>query len=661
MSLRCKILAVLFALVTSHLAAGVSLIGQIGRLLRADAVTQIPTGSLVLLVADTDKVSHPGLVSPLGTLLSAGQSLGGTSGDLIVGIYSAGDLGSGIVGVDLGGTTLTYSGLLTAGTELWVLWFPSVSTRGSQVGGAVPYGAYRSGVVDIASGSDIAFVAPPDGTTVSLYAYTSSLGFGLATNPELSATAITRTVVTYSDWQATRFTAGELANSTISGPAADPDGDGLCNLLEYAANLGPKVPETNGQPVLGTGGSALTLTYIRRKDVSDLTYTVEVSNDLQTWNSGPSYTQEFSVTTLDTLRDQVVARDLTPTSSITRRFLRLRVDQTAGTTAHTLPVGAMRITFAPGLRYTGMPLVNPAVARDVVASNTGTVLTLGYAGRNLGALLTAGTPYYVELTGGSATTYVGDRFEVDVTATKASANNSITVVAGATGNTLSALPANSTLSGYALVVRPHVTLGQIFGTKSNPLMQGSTVLAKADQVQLLNRQTQAFETYYFLSNTSGSIMQWAKVGGGSTVQDGLAVPAGVGMIVVRNAATSTSMLWTGEVRMHGFAQPLVAGNNLVSQPLPIDASPVLRLMTYAHGMTGSTVLALADKIQIPTAGAIKTYYLMRNANGSIEQWALVGGGSTNYTASLLFTADGAAIVNKITANPHYYVPFYLTP
>ena len=52
---------------------------------------------------------------------------------------------------------------------------------------------------------------------------------------------------------------------------------------------------------------------------------------------------------------------------------------------------------------------------------------------------------------------------------------------------------------------------------------------------------------------------------------------------------------------------------------------------------------------------------MRNANGSIEQWALVGGGSTNYTASLLFTADGAAIVNKITANPHYYVPFYLTP
>jgi hypothetical protein len=196
MSLRCKITAVLFALVTSHLAAGVSLIGQIGRLLRADAVTQIPTGSLVLLVADTDKVSHPGLVSPLGTILSAGQSLGGTSGDLIVGIYSAGDLGSGIVGVDLGGTTLTYSGLLTAGTELWVLWFPSVSTRGSQVGGAVPYGAYRSGVVDIASGSDIAFVAPPDGTTVSLYAYTSSLGFGLATNPELSATAITRTIAT---------------------------------------------------------------------------------------------------------------------------------------------------------------------------------------------------------------------------------------------------------------------------------------------------------------------------------------------------------------------------------------------------------------------------------------------------------------------------------
>ena len=472
---------------------------------------------------------------------------------------------------------------------------------------------------------------------------------------------LTVLALAYSDWQAEHFTAGEQTDLTISGPAADPDGDGLNNLLEYAANLDPKVPDSTGFPSLGADGGALTLTYVRRKDVGDLAYTVDVSNDLQTWNSGVSVTQETSVTALDARRDQVMVTDRTVLTGLTRRFLRLRVDQTGGTSAHALPLGAVRVTFAPGTRFTGMPMVNPGIFRDVITSHTSTILTLAYSSRNIGSLLTTGTAYYAEFTDGPTGTYTGDRMEVDVAATKTSANNTLTIASGSSRSTLNSLPPNSALTGCKLVVRAHVTLGQIFGTKANPLMQGSSVVPNADQVQILNPQTQAFETYYFLRNGSGSVMQWAKVGGGSTNQDSLPILPGVGMVVVRNTTEPVTLLWPGEVRMHGFAQPLVAGNNLVSSPLPIDATPFQRLMSYAHGMTGSTVSSLADKIQVSSAGVIQTYYLLRNSDGSTEQWTLIGGGSTNRNNTVLFTADGAEIINKISADPHYYVPFDLTP
>jgi hypothetical protein len=72
---------------------------------------------------------------------------------------------------------------------------------------------------------------------------------------------------------------------------------------------------------------ALTLTYIRRKDVADLTYTVGVSSDLKTWESGATYTDEIAVTALDVSRDQVTVRDKSTLPTEGGRFMRLSVTQ----------------------------------------------------------------------------------------------------------------------------------------------------------------------------------------------------------------------------------------------------------------------------------------------------------------------------------------------
>jgi len=427
-------------------------------------------------------------------------------------------------------------------------------------------------------------------------------------------------------------------------------------MQEYGFGLNPLQNDLTGLPTLGTDSGFLTITFIQRHDVNDLTYTVEVSADLQTWSFGPSYTQQLTVTNLDAQRDWVIVRDKTAIDSVSRRFIRLRLSPSSGPSTATAPLGVLCPLFSPGTRFAGMSLINTTVCRDVISSHTATGLTLGTGGRNLGALLDASATYFVEITGGPVSTYVGDRLEVDVAATKAAANNTLFVVPSSPRSTLAALPVSSGLTGYTVAVRPHVTLGQLFGVKGNTVMQGAAVVSSADQILLLNSQTQGFETYYLLRNASGSIVQWTKIGGGSASQDNLPIAAGVGMTVIRNGATPLTLVWFGEMRLNAFAQPFVAGNNLVSQPFPFDQSPMQRMMTHANGFTGSAILGNADQIQVYSNAAIQTYYLLRNASGSIEQWTLVGGGSTNYNQAQIIPMDGAIVVRKVAADPLYIVP-----
>ena len=69
----------------------------------------------------------------------------------------------------------------------------------------------------------------------------------------------------------------------------------------------------------------LTISYPRWKDAADLSYVVEVSSDLKQWDSGPGFTLPVSVTPIDATREVAIERDLIPTSSVSRRFIRVRV------------------------------------------------------------------------------------------------------------------------------------------------------------------------------------------------------------------------------------------------------------------------------------------------------------------------------------------------
>ena len=139
------------------------------------------------------------------------------------------------------------------------------------------------------------------------------------TSGSVSSTPATLTVSRTFAWFQAQY------GSTYSVLLADPIGTGVKNLQAYAFGLNPANPDRTQLPQKSIQGNYLQISYPQWKDATDLTYVVEVSGDLITWNSGPGYTQQVSVNSLDATRQQIIQRDLIPITSAARRFIRVRI------------------------------------------------------------------------------------------------------------------------------------------------------------------------------------------------------------------------------------------------------------------------------------------------------------------------------------------------
>ena len=131
----------------------------------------------------------------------------------------------------------------------------------------------------------------------------------------------------WSSFQNRWFTAPQINDASLSSPTTDFNRDGFANLFSYGSGLSPLTSMSgisNPYPVILDSEGFLTITYPRLKNRLDFDFLVEVSSDLVTWNSGPVYTLETSVTPLDATREQVTVRDQTSMNSSSRRFIRLK-------------------------------------------------------------------------------------------------------------------------------------------------------------------------------------------------------------------------------------------------------------------------------------------------------------------------------------------------
>ena len=126
-------------------------------------------------------------------------------------------------------------------------------------------------------------------------------------------------------WQTGRFSAAELLDPAVHGALQAPDHDGICNLLKYAFRLERQHPDLSQLPKVAAVGDSFSLTYVRNPQATDLTYVVEVSSDLQTWNSGANFTTAPVLIRDDSLTQTLQVSALPPPAGAAARYVRLRV------------------------------------------------------------------------------------------------------------------------------------------------------------------------------------------------------------------------------------------------------------------------------------------------------------------------------------------------
>ncbi len=116
---------------------------------------------------------------------------------------------------------------------------------------------------------------------------------------------------------------GGYPSLSNAAATADPDGDGLANLIEYYLGLNPGLVDSSGK-LTGTRTSAsLSLTYRRQKGVSGLNPVVEWSNTLA--NGSWSVNGVSEVVLEDNPGDQLVKASVTISGADPKKFMRLRV------------------------------------------------------------------------------------------------------------------------------------------------------------------------------------------------------------------------------------------------------------------------------------------------------------------------------------------------
>lgn len=143
------------------------------------------------------------------------------------------------------------------------------------------------------------------------------------TLPAMSATLYELQIAsaTFAGWQQQEFGA-DASNPNVAGPLADPDGDGLVNLLEYITGRNPKSPNESAalfvQPV--TPGNGLQLQFQRRKGTTDVQLLLQSKTDLATgsWSTQDPATLNPVITDLGENELWTISLPTTPNESFYR-------------------------------------------------------------------------------------------------------------------------------------------------------------------------------------------------------------------------------------------------------------------------------------------------------------------------------------------------------
>jgi hypothetical protein len=477
----------------------------------------------------------------------------------------------------------------------------------------------------------------------------------------------------------------------MAGLGDNVDGDVYNNLLEFALCFDPGSGTKvfpNGDPNPGfhleLNGSSLDAKFNRPANVlaeGELTYTVQISTDGQTWNDFTGIIP--TIVPGPVSGSETVCYEGLDTS--TPGLLRLEVSAGTGgatTTSVTGPVGWQMATIKDFCQTYADPLLEPCLVTGTITGASGQVLDLSQAAgtQALTVRLEAGKDYYLEVMSGDQ---VGHRFDIE-----SFTDDSITLAADSDLCGLSApfntrLDVPSDLAGDSFVIREHKTLDKLFpidDVDTSGIVEGFTAGTNATNAGVLlrfDRTTGGLQTYIANSVAGPDGESWeASAPGSSSI-----MPPGEG-IFVHNllGAAEFDILQYGEVRTNRAAVPLCENFNFVAPTHPIVAQSIdggdstSRLMNADNTdgkfvFEGSGARSLADQVQFWDDDNITTdasdihlcyqmIFYLRNSSGSVDQWSIGGTpAATNEEVKGLFDPTRSAMYDiQEDDMPDYYIP-----
>jgi hypothetical protein len=181
----------------------------------------------------------------------------------------------------------------------------------------------NAGFAPVAASNVVNVTFNPAGLAYGTYSATLSVQTGDANQP-LVTLPVSLAITPRATWRQTHF--GTAQNSGNAADTADPDHDGIINILEYAFDTDPNVPNAN--PIsFAVMGNHLTVTFKRTHPApTDISYTPQVANDLASgiWHSGPNFTSQ-TVTNNGDGTETVVVTDNTAIGSAPAHYLRILI------------------------------------------------------------------------------------------------------------------------------------------------------------------------------------------------------------------------------------------------------------------------------------------------------------------------------------------------